>query len=274
MRMRTAVAGVLVALGIGMAAPAHPALAPGTVSIGGRLGWTTLSLGDINDAIGSARSDFQADTAVSDILWDDLGGAPNLGIEVEVQLTPKISTGLAFSYQRGSRRHEAVRSFVDTVTFDFADETFEENPRFYAWDVVGTLGLWVPSAPGLHFGLQLGLVRGTFENRSIVFSETNALSVIEFRQGSWDGTGLVLSAFTGYEQSLSRVLALSSRLGYRYRNIRRPDGLSGLTGFDDNGHYREFDSGPLTDSDGEPMELDLGGFYFNLGLNVRIGGSE
>ena len=287
MRMHRVVAGMLVALGIDMAGTARSAPEPGTVSLSGRLGWTTLLLGDVNTSIRSARTAFRADTAVSDIVWDEFGGAPNLGMDVDVQITRKISAGLGFSYQRGHRRHEAARAFFDTLTFDFANEQFEENPSFHAWDVVGTFGLWVPSAPGLHFGLQLGFIRGTYENQTILFSETNAISRIEFTQGSWDGTGPVLGAFTGYEQSLSGNLAFSARMGYRYRNIRRPSGLFGLTGFDDNGHYRFFMSGPMAvyridrqvDPDGElvhgsPMDLDLGGFYFNIGLSIRLRGAE
>jgi hypothetical protein len=281
MRMHRVVAGMLVALGIAVAGTARSAPEPGTVSVTGRLGWTTFMLGDVDGSIRSARTAFRADTAVSDIIWDEFGGAPNLGIDVDVQLTRKISAGFGFSYQRGHRRHEAARFFVDTLTGDFADEQFEENPSFHAWDVVGTFGLWVPSAPGLHFGLQLGFIRGTYENQTVLFSETSALSKIEFTQGSWDGTGPVLGAFTGYEQSLSGNLAFSVRTGYRYRNVRRPDGLIGLTGFDDNGHYRSFSPGPLAvyqlDPQGDlvhgnPLDLDLSGFYFNIGVSLRLRG--
>lgn len=289
MRMHRVVAGMLVALGIAVAGTARSAPEPGTVSVTGRLGWTTLMLGDVDGSIRSARTAFRADTAVSDIIWDEFGGAPNLGIDVDVQLTRKISAGVGFSYQRGHRRHQAERAFLDTLTFDFADQQFEENLQFHAWDVVGTVALWVPSAPGLHFGAQLGLIRGTFEHRGVVFSETNALSVLQFREGTWDGTGPVLGAFTGYEQSLSRALSFSARMGYRYRNIRRPSGLRGLTGFDDNGHYRLFETGPLVnflqevpyDTMGEPlwpvgtpMDLDLGGFYFNIGVSLQLRSAE
>ena len=99
-------------------------------------------------------------------------------------------------------------------------EDFDRTLRVSAWDAVGTLGLWVPSAPGLHFGAQLGLVRGTFKTYQVhIFSTFNQGEFTEFRDGEWKGTGVVLGAFTGYEQPLPAGLTLTSRMGYRYRKI-------------------------------------------------------
>jgi hypothetical protein len=97
--------------------------------------------------------------------------------------------------------------------------------------------------------------------------------VLEMSQGQWQGTGIVLGAFTGFEQSLSPELSLSTRLGYRYRKINAPDGLLKLTVWGDQGNSREWTAGPLSDDDGEPMDLDLGGFYFNIGLSLGFGGA-
>ena len=85
---------------------------------------------------------------------------------------------------------------------------------------------------------------------------------------------MVLGAFTGYEQPLSSALSLCTRMGYRYRNIRRPDGVLRTTHWGDTGNERQFEPGPLMDADGNPMELDLGGFYFNLGLSLGFGARE
>ena len=277
MRMLRGVPGVLIALGILSVAPAHAATQQGKTTLRGWLGFSTLALGDINDQIRSQRDDFLADTLLDEAKWDPLGGAPNLGFELEVQLTPVLSAGLGFSSQRGSRRHQAFLVYSrDPDTGEPSGiESFDEDIKFSAWDVVGTLGLWVPSAPGLHFGAQLGLARGTFESQATHLFDTGIeLPFLQVEQGDWRGTGVVLGAFTGYEQPLSSALSLCTRMGYRYRNIRRPDGVLRTTHWGDTGNERQFEPGPLMDADGNPMELDLGGFYFNLGLSLGFGARE
>jgi len=277
MRMLTAVPGILIALGLIIAAPAHAATEPGRVSLRGWLGFTTVSLADINGEIRSARAEFLADTLVEEPHWDPFGGTANLGLEMEVQLTPVFSAGLGFSSQKGSLRLEALKVFsTDPATGEPAEvESFEEEPRYSSWDVVGTLGLWVPSAPGLHFGVQLGLVRGTLEMEGThLFDTFTDLPFLEFTQGDWKGTGVVLGAFTGYEQPLSPELSLSTRMGYRYRKISTPDGILRTTRWGDQGNSREWASGPPLDSDGNPMDLDLGGFYINIGLSLGFGGGD
>ena len=277
MRRSRAISGVLIGLGLLTAAPALAATQRGKVSLRGSLGFTTLALGDINDQIRSARDEFLADTLVEESRWDPFGGAPDFGIEVDVQLTPVLSAGLGFSSQGGTRRHEAFRVFsIDPSTGEPANtESLDEDLKYSAWDVVGTLGLWVPSAPGLHFGVQLGLARGTFEQQATHLDDSGRdLPFLEISQGDWKGTGVVLGAFTGYEQPLSSVLSLSSRMGYRYRNIRRPDGTLRTTHWGDTGNERHWESGPLLDDEGNPMELDLSGFYFRIGLALGLGGRE
>ena len=276
MRMLMAVWGALITLGLMAAGPSQAAIETGRTSFRGWWGFTTLALGDINDGIRSRREGFRADTLViDDLIWDPMGGAPNLGLELEVQLTPVISAGLGFSSQRGSRRLEAVRGLLDTINFVEIDDSQEEDLQFSAWDVVGTLGLWVPSAPGLHFGGQLGIVRGTFESRGTHFYDaSNDIPFLEFTQGKWKGTGIVLGVFTGYEQQVSSTFSVSSRMGYRYRNVSTPNGLSERTNFGDNGNEREWEMGRLVDSQGNPIGLDLGGFYFNIGLSLRLRGAE
>ena len=277
MRRLRAVSGVLIALELLTAAPAHAATGQAKTTIRGWLGFSTLALGDINDEIRSRRDEFLADTLVDEATWDPFGGAPNLSLELEVQLTPVLSAGLGVSSQRGSRRLESFLIYSrDPDTGEPAGvESFDQDLKFSAWDVVGTLGLWVPSAPGLHFGVQLGLVRGTFERQGTHLYDTGLeLPFLEIEQGDWRGTGVVLGAFTGYEQPLSSTLSLFSRIGYRYRNIRRPDGVLRISHWGDTGNERTWESGPLLDSEGNPMELDLGGFYFNLGLSLGLGARE
>lgn len=278
MRVRDAVPVMLIVVGLIGAAPVHAEPQPGKARLTGWVGFTTLSLGDINDQTRARQAEFMADTATDEVLWDPMGGVPDLGVELNVQLTSVISAGVGFSAHRGSVRHEAFR--ILSYDFDTGEpaeiEDFDEELKVSAWDVVGTLGLWVPSAPGLHFGAQLGLVRGTFvSDRVHVLSTFSAGEFTEFLNGEWKGTGVVLGAFTGYDQSVTSALSITSRIGYRYRKIGSPEGiLRNLTLDENEGTSYEWEAGPLLDDDGQPMELDLSGFYFKVGLSMAIGGGD
>lgn len=276
MRIRNAVPGMLVVLGLIVAAPAQSTSLPGKAKLRTWMGFSTLTLGDINDQLRSERQAFLADTLTDEATWDPFGGAPSLGAELDVQINSVLSAGLGFSALRGSVRQEAFRIFsYDLDTGEPAEnEDFDQTLSISAWDVVGTLGLWVPSAPGLHFGAQVGLVRGTFKSDVVhIFSTFNQGEFTEFREGEWKGTGVVLGAFTGYEQSLSSALSLTSRIGYRYRKIGSPEGVLRILTLDENeGTSYEWEHGPLLDPAGNPMSLDLGGFYFKVGLSMGLGG--
>jgi hypothetical protein len=269
---------MLIALGLSVATPVHAVTLPGKARLTGWLGFTTLSLGDINDQIRSEHGGFLADTLTDEATWDPIGGAPDLGVELNVQLTPVLSAGIGFSTHRGKTRHEAFKILsYDIDTGEPAEiEDFDQELKVSAWDVVGTLGLWVPSAPGLHFGAQLGLVRGTFaSDRVHVLSTFSAGEYTEFLNGEWKGTGIVLGGFTGYDQSVTSALSISSRIGYRYRKIGSPEGiLRNLTLDENEGTSYEWEAGPLLDADGQPMELELSGFYFKIGLSMALGGAE
>jgi hypothetical protein len=273
------VLGMLIALGLIIAVPVQAVTQPGKAKLRGSLGFTTLPLGDLNDQIRSERDAFMADTLTDESMWDPLGGAPSLGVELDVQLTPVLSAGIGFSSNRSSVRHEAFRVIsLDVDTGEPAEfEDFDEELKVSAWDVVGTLGLWVPSAPGLHFGAQLGLVRGTFtgERVHVISAFSIPAEYTETIRGRWAGTGIVLGAFTGYDQPISSALSLTSRVGYRYRRIGAPEGVVRTLTLDENeGTSYEWESGPLLDAGGDPMSLDLGGFYFKVGLGMALGGGE
>lgn len=278
MRMPTAVPGMLIALGLILAAPSHAVTQPGKATLRGWLGFTTLPLGDLNDQIRSERDAFMADTLTDESTWDPFGGAPSLGVELDVQLTPVLSAGVGFTSHRSSVRHEAFRIIsLDEFGEPAEIEDFDEELKVSAWDVVGTLGLWVPSAPGLHFGAQLGLVRGTFSTHRVhvISAFSIPAEYTETIDGRWAGTGIVLGAFTGYDQPMGSGLSLTSRLGYRYRKIGSPEGIVRTLTLDENeGTSYEWEPGPLLDAGGNPMSLDLSGFYFKVGLTMGIGGGE
>lgn len=277
MKTRNLVPGLLVALGLLVAAPSQSAPDPGKARLRVWAGFTTLTLGDINDGIRSARDEFLADTLTDEATWDPFGGMPSVGGELDFQVTPVISAGFGVSAHRGSVRHQALRILsVDSGTGEPAEiESFDETLEISAWDVVGTLGLWVPSAPGLHFGAQLGMVRGTFQRESVYLIDAFTIEPnMQLRQGTWKGTGIVLGAFTGYEQSLTSQVAFTTRLGYRIRKVGRPQGTEIITDWGDSGNAREWETGRLLDEDGNTVELDLGGFYFKVGLSMALGGGE
>ena len=277
MTMRNPFPVVLVALGLMVAAPAHPAGQPGQATLRAWLGFNSFPLGDINNQIKAERDAFLADTLTDESRWDEFGGAPELGGELEVQITPTLSAGLGVSVQRSSVRHEALRVFsLDPDTGEPAEiETYDETLTIRAWDVVGSVTLWVPSAPGLHFGGQVGLVRGTYLTEHWYLIDTNTvLPNMVFTDGSFSGTGAVLGAFTGYQQALTSQLGFTSRIGYRYRKVNEPKGNTLLTEWGDQGNAREWEEGPLLDKTGRPMDLDLGGFYFKVGLSLAIGAVE
>lgn len=278
MRMRNWVPGMVIALGLFVAAPVHAVALPGKARLTGWLGFATLSLGDLNDQIRADQTAFMVDTLTDEVTWDPIGGAADLGVELNVQLTPVISAGIGFSSHRNSVRQEAFRIMsYDIDTGEPAEvEDFDQALKVSAWDVVGTLGLWVPSAPGLHFGAQLGVVRGTFaSDRVHVLSTFSSGEYTEFLNGEWKGTGIVFGGFTGYDQSVTSALSISSRIGYRYRKVGSPEGiLRNLTLDENEGTSYEWEAGPLLAADGQPMSLDLSGFYFKVGLSMAIGGSE
>jgi len=275
--MRSVVPGLLVAASLMAAVPAHALMQPGKARLRASLGFTTLTLADINNEIEAARNAFRADTLVDESSWDPLGGAPDFGVELDVQITPVVSAGIGVGAHRSSIRHNAFR--VLSVDFDTGEpaefEHFDEHVKLSSWDVVGTLGLWVPSAPGLHFGAQVGMVRGTFERESWYLVESfSVVANMQQKVGAWSGSGVVLGAFTGYEQPITSQLAFSTRVGYRYRKIDRPQGTLLTTDWGDQGNSRETETGPLVDANGNKMALDLGGFYFNVGISMSLGGGE
>ncbi|HKQ59283.1 MAG TPA: hypothetical protein VJY35_15580 [Candidatus Eisenbacteria bacterium] len=275
MKLRTTVRIMLISIGI-LAATTAMAARPGTVTLRGLGGFATMTHGAINRQIEAQRAGFLADTLLEDATWNPLGGAANVGVELDAQVTPVVSVGLGYSAQRGSRRNEAARTFsLDEFGEPAEFEEFEEEPRFSAWDLTGTLGLWVPSAPGLHFGAQLGVVRGTFSSQTAHLFSTFSGEFTEQTWGTWTGTGVVAGAFTGYEQPLSSALSLSTRLGYRYRQVRHPEGMKRTLKLDESeGTSYEWEQGPLLDVQGNPMKLDLGGFYFNVALSVGLSRGE
>lgn len=274
MKLRALFSLLFVPLALGMASPAGAADVPGRVTLRAWSGFTTLSLGHVNDNIREMRDAFRADTLVEDSIWDPFGGAGNLRAEMEVQLTPIFSAGLGFSSQRGSVRLEATRVFSYELDGEPAEiEIFEEEPIVKAWDIVGTLGVRVPSAPGLGFGMQLGFVRGTYEvQQSHLIDTFTELPSMEIANGLWKGTGVVLGAYTGYERAVTRELNVCTRMGYRYRRIGRLDGMLQTTIWGDQGNAREWEQGPLLDRNGQVMELDMSGFYFDIGLSLGFGG--
>ena len=268
---------VLVALGLFAAVPALAATDPGRVTFRGSSGFTTFALTRVNDDIRATREAFLSDTLVQDTRWGPFGGSPNFRIEMDIQLTKIFSAGLGVSSQAGSVRHEALRVFsVDPQTGEDAEiESFEQEPRFEAWDVVGSLGLWVPSAPGLNFGVQLGYVRGTYRTEQTHLIDTfTQLPSMEIATGEGRGSGVVLGAFTAYERPVTADLSVYTRIGYRYRRIGRLDGLLTVTTWGDQGNSREWESGPLSDANGHAMPLDISGSYFDLGLTLGFGGAD
>lgn len=274
--MRSAASAVLVVLSLLAAAPARTAPQPGKTTLRGWLGFSTLALGDLNSRIEAQRTAYGSDSTVDELKWDPFGGAPNLGGELDVQLSPKVSVGLGIDVMHSSVHHQVF--LVTSLNPDTGEpeefNTTDERGTVSAWDVVGNVSLWVPSAPGLYFGAQVGLLRGTFTRDEVYHFESNtAFPDLRFTDGTFKGTGAVLGAFTGYEQALTPQLSLTTRMGYRFRQISRPIGTTYVTDWGDQGNTREWENGQLLDQNGKPMNLDLGGFYFQVGLSATLGGN-
>ena len=274
--MRFRAAAALLALILG-ATPALAATDPGRVTLRGSSGFTTLSLNHLNEDIKGYRDALRADTLVDEARWEPFGGTPSFRVELDAQLTKVFSAAIGFSAQNGHVRHEAFRVISrDPSTGEDAEiESFDEDVRVQAWDVVGTLGLWVPSSPGLNFGLQLGYVRGTYRrDESHLIDTFTGLPSMEIGAGTWHGSGIVLGAFTGYERPVTSDLSVSTRIGYRYRRIGRLEGTFIQTTWGDQGNERSWEDGPLLDRAGHVMPVDLSGSYFDIGLTLGFGGCE
>lgn len=239
---------------------------PGSIYLRGSVGLATQSLGDVNDDIARVGSDLGEISSRID--WEEFGGAVPFGIEGGFQLDQRISWGIGFTYQKSNVEHFAVLDPGGTIFGDIG-----EDNDLSMLDLYGTVTLWIPQTPGLHFGGQLGIVRGNYDISDFVdLADGAGAFVVGAGSGDADATGLSLGIYAGYEAALSPGFALSGRLGYHYLNVGEMEGTYTFIGEDQDGPIYDSGVGPVTDSAGRPMDFDLSGIRASAAITVHFGG--
>lgn len=279
MKTGAALMGAFAVVGSLVAAPCQSAQAVGSFYIHAGIGYATQSLSDVNDDIKAFRSDLQTSQSMDNILsfqWEPYGGAANFDTEVGYRFSKLVAAGIGFAYQHSSVEHVAEPDFFDLGSGQYLFGTLEEKPELSLLDVGGNVTLWVPSAPGLHFGGALGLARGTrtltdavdiLYGDALVSGFTTAAG-----KGEWHATGVTFGAFAGYEVFVAPKVSLLGRLGYRYWKVGKMNGSYTVAGEDENGPIVGTFNEPPSDSNDVPLEFDLSGLYLKVGVGVSLGG--
>jgi hypothetical protein len=225
--------------------------------IRGSVGVATQSLKDWNDAI-EEQEQFLRSVGAPVNSWDKLGAGFPVWIEVGSRISNTVSLGVALSYQRAS-----VNNTLGDGTGSF---TSSIDVLMTAW--TGILTIWMPGAPGLFLGADVGAGFGKAKSQSHFRNFSDPTQNFD-TTGDWDGKGLVAGVFGGYQhvfpaQNGAGPLVFM-KLGYQFQNIGDFDGTaSSSTGFSR--------SGPPVNSSGQPMDADFSGLQLTAGFGFAFGG--
>lgn len=219
----------------------------GSFSVNGHLGYGTLAMGDVNDSIDQIE-DVLRDLGVP-ANFDNVGGSVFYGGSVAYQISEALGLDIAATYQ------------TKTVDNRYTDQegSFSDEVQVEIFDVVASLQLWVPSAPGFLLGVGGGFGKGeTAQLTSVeVFVDPGSSQWVH---GEGDGSGFVFGVFAGYRVNLSNEAHLLMQAGYDHRNL----GSFEATVSDSEG-------GRATGT--TENEYDFSGIYIALGLGLHFGGN-
>jgi hypothetical protein len=252
-----------------VAIPAFAAGAPGPgLYLRAQAGFAWPMLDDVNSSIRVEQSALSTVSVGLD--WEELAGGGLLAGELGYQFVPSFSLGIGLAYQKTVRDQFANILFDSGTAITSGRVTRAVEASLLS--VMLTPTLWVPSAPGLHFGAQLGLGRGAYG-----FTEDDDLASTDgtFLVGTFDEeysqTAFTAAVFAGFDMPLSPALAITMRLGYLIGNFPDMEGTFTSSGVTEAGPFFDSGSGPITDSAGDPLEVSFNGVNLGVGLAWRFG---
>jgi len=219
------------------------------------VGVGTQALGDVNDNIEAVETQlkqqgFQTEFEKFSSVVFDLGG------EFDYRLTETVSVGGTVNAQWNGAG--------STATSATERETSESDLLYL--DLTVAASYWFPSVPGLCAGVNAGYGR-TYLDQALSFRDSAAPANDFDAKGEWDGSGFVFGAFAGYERYLKEYLTVYGKAGYQRRDMGTLAGGWTSSQLGDN-------SNPPTDVNGNPLEFDLSGFYFRVGVGFAFGTPE
>ena len=234
----------------------------------GQLGYGWPSMRDIDAQISAEEVALRPATTLLD--WEELGGGTRFLGEAGYRISPVFSLGLEFGYQKISRDHSATLLFDSGTAI--VSGTIDRTVKAGLFTVLLTPTITLPSAPGFHFGGQIGMGRGSFERiESDNIGATDGTFVVGTFTEDYDETALAGGLFAGWDFSMSPEVAFSIRAGYLMSNFSKMDGTLTAEGSTELGPFFDSFPGQLTDSDGDPMEVNFSGLNLNVGLLLRFG---
>jgi hypothetical protein len=244
---------------------------PGSIYVRGSVGYAAQSLRDLNDDISLEAATWRPVSTSLD--WEEFGGAVPFGLEGGFQFSDRLSGGIGFTYQKGKVEHFAALDFFDSGSGVSYLGDLNEDQDLTLLDFYGALTVWIPQAPGLHFGGQLGIARGKLEIADGVdVSGDDGSFLTAVGNGDADGTGISAGIYAGYEVALSPMFGLSGRAGYLYCNVGELEGTYTIVGDSDTGPIDSSTSGPVTDFNGGRMDFDFSGLRASAAVTLRFGG--
>ena len=233
----------------------------------GQLGYAWPSLEDVNTQIRSEESSLRPISTSLD--WEEMPGAVHYSAELGYAFTPVFSLGLELGYQRSTREHSAGLLF--DVGTAIVSGRVEQKVQASLLSILLTPTIWVPSTPGLHFGAQIGMGRGSFDRReSDDLGATDGTFFVATLIEEFDDTALSAGLFAGFDFPVSPQVGFSLRAGYRMSNFSSMEGPYTNNGYTELGSFSESGSAPLTDSFDNPMDVTFSGLNLNAGLVFRF----
>jgi hypothetical protein len=229
-------------------------------------GYAWPMFGDVNAQICVEQA---ALYPVSSVLqWEELSGAPFGAGELGFTLTPTFSLGLGFGYQRSTRDHSTTFQF-DTGTA-IVNGTIEQSIEARQFTLMLTPTYRVPTAPGLHFGAQLGAAKGWFQRteNDDIFATDGSFLVGTLAE-DYDQIAFAGGIFAGYDISASPSVAFTLRGGYLFSPFSGMDGPVHASGATDQGIIASVEHVELTDGSGNPLEVSFSGWNVTFGILLR-----
>jgi hypothetical protein len=193
------------------------------------------------------------------------------GLEFGYQYSERWSWAFGFTWHKSTVEHVAALNFVDPESgATYVGEEIEDED-LKLLDMYGTAMLWIPHAPGLHLGAQLGFAMGSLDYvDGIDLRGNNTSFAVLTGNGEANGTGFSAGLYAGYEVTVTPRLGLSARFGYVHCDLGKMEGAYRIHGTTNAGPVRGEAHGPVTDSNGETLDWDLSGVRASGAVTFRF----
>jgi len=233
----------------------------------GQAGYAWPSLGDVNSEIRSEGTDLRQVSTLLD--WEELSGGGRYSAELGYAFTPVFSLGVELGYQKSARDHSADILF-NTGTAIVSGRV-EQKVEASLLSVMLTPTFRVPSNPGLHFGAQIGMGRGSFDRRETDdVGASDGTFVVATIIEEFEETAFTGGLFAGYDFPVSPQVGFSMRAGYLVSNFSSMEGPYSANGYTELGPFSDSGSAPLTDSGGNALEVSFNGLNLSAGIVFRF----